>query len=76
MAKFVAVPVWVCCMLSCLLAANGRAQTLQDTLPLGEVEIFADRFAGGTAGVDVVRYNPDHAPGTALQSVADFLQMQ
>lgn len=76
MAKFVAVPVWVCCMLSCLFAPDGRAQTLQDTLPLGEVEIFADRFAGGTAGVDVVRYNPDHAPGTALQSVADFLRMQ
>lgn len=63
-------------MLSCLFVANGRAQTLQDTLPLGEVEIFANRFAGGTAGVDVVRYNPDHAPGTALQSVADFLKLQ
>ncbi len=76
MAKFVAVPVWVCCMLSGYFWPSVHAQTPRDTLRIGEVEIFADRFDAGTAGVDVVRYNPAAAPGTALQSVADFLQMQ
>ncbi len=75
MAKIVAVPAWVCGVMW-LFAAAAQAQTLQDTLQIKEVIVFAQRFSASTAGVDVERYELSKAPGSALQSVAHFLEMQ
>jgi iron complex outermembrane receptor protein len=75
MAKIVAVPAWFCGVLW-LFSTAVHAQALQDTLSIREVEVFAKRFSASTAGVELQRYELSNAPGSALQSIAHFLEMQ
>ncbi len=78
MLQGVPIPAWLrgMCLVLCGLMGTLQARAQADTLQLGAVEIFAERFARVAAGFVPMRLAPERLPVAAAQSIHFLLEMQ